>query len=184
MVLTLYISILLSFAIRNAYNLLFQWDLVCDNVPFSRLPQTMFIVGQGIGALVFSILSDKFGRRPFLLLSHSVTAGVGVALAFSPNIQAFTSMKLINGVFQQVNNYDFLCYWCVWVFYLCVRACVRVHIMHDVVISFFTGDRSDIVYNVAGTVSKTASYGHSVYSIYIMVCMSSDAYSHCLHTAL
>ncbi|XP_071104364.1 solute carrier family 22 member 6-B-like [Haliotis cracherodii] len=78
-----------------------EWDLVCDNVPFSRLPQTMFIVGQGIGALVFSILSDKFGRRPFLLLSHSVTAGVGVALAFSPNIQTFTSMKLINGVFQQ-----------------------------------------------------------------------------------
>ncbi|XP_067667584.1 organic cation transporter-like protein [Haliotis asinina] len=78
-----------------------EWDLVCDDVPFSRLPQTMFIVGQGVGALIFSVLSDKFGRRPLLLLTHLLTAGFGVGQVFSPNIHVFTALRMIDGIFQQ-----------------------------------------------------------------------------------
>ncbi|XP_067664795.1 solute carrier family 22 member 6-A-like [Haliotis asinina] len=78
-----------------------EWDLVCGNVFFARLPQSLFIVGQGIGAATVSGMSDKFGRKPFLILSHVLTAGAGLALAFSPNIGAFSALRLVNGIFQQ-----------------------------------------------------------------------------------
>ncbi len=62
-------------------------------------------MGQAIGAVVFSNLSDRFGRRLFLILADVLTAFAGLALAFSPNIAAFSALRLINGICQQVNIY-------------------------------------------------------------------------------
>ncbi|XP_048255305.1 organic cation transporter protein-like [Haliotis rufescens] len=87
--------------VKNDYSIVSEWDLVCGNVFFARLPQSLFIVGQGIGAATVSLMSDKFGRRPFLVMSHVLTAGAGLALAFAPNIAAFSALRLVNGIFQQ-----------------------------------------------------------------------------------
>ncbi|XP_067664803.1 organic anion transporter 3-like [Haliotis asinina] len=83
------------------HSIVSEWDLVCGNDFLGRLPQSLFIVGQGIGAATVSVMSDKFGRKPFLVMSHVLTAGAGLALAFAPNIAAFSALRLVNGIFQQ-----------------------------------------------------------------------------------
>ncbi|XP_046328657.2 solute carrier family 22 member 6-A-like [Haliotis rufescens] len=90
-----------TYDVQKDHSIVSEWDLVCGNVFFARLPQSLFIVGQGVGAATVSGMSDKFGRKPFLLLSHILTAGAGLALAFSPNIAAFSALRLVNGIFQQ-----------------------------------------------------------------------------------
>ncbi|XP_071104453.1 organic anion transporter 3-like [Haliotis cracherodii] len=90
-----------TYDVQKDHSIVSEWDLVCGNVFFARLPQSLFIVGQGIGAATVSVLSDKFGRKPFLVMSHVLTAGAGFALAFSPNIAAFTALRMVNGIFQQ-----------------------------------------------------------------------------------
>ncbi|XP_067664797.1 organic cation transporter protein-like [Haliotis asinina] len=90
-----------TYGVKRDYSIVSEWDLVCGNVFLGRLPQSLFIVGQGIGAATVSVMSDKFGRKPFLVMSHVLTAGAGLALAFAPNIAAFSGLRLVNGIFQQ-----------------------------------------------------------------------------------
>ncbi|XP_046328658.2 solute carrier family 22 member 8-like [Haliotis rufescens] len=90
-----------TYDVQKDHSIVSEWDLVCGDVFFARLPQSLFIVGQGIGAATVSVMSDKFGRKPFLVVSHLLTTGAGLALAFSPNIAAFSALRLLNGIFQQ-----------------------------------------------------------------------------------
>ncbi|XP_046556322.1 solute carrier family 22 member 6-B-like [Haliotis rubra] len=90
-----------TYDVPKDHSIVSEWDLVCGNVYLGRLPQSLFIVGQGVGAATVSVMSDKFGRKPFLVMSHVLTAGAGLALAFAPNIAAFSGLRLVNGMFQQ-----------------------------------------------------------------------------------
>lgn len=79
-----------------------QWDLVCDNAARSELAQTMIMMGQGLGAAIFSPLSDRFGRKPINILARVLYIIAGVTAMFSPSIAVFSVYRLLIGTFQQV----------------------------------------------------------------------------------
>jgi len=83
---------------------MFQWDLVCDRAYLKDLTQTICNVGVMFAALVCSILSDKFGRKPVFLLSEWAMVVVGVANAFAPNYQTFAALRFLVGIFIQVRT--------------------------------------------------------------------------------
>ena len=76
---------------------------MCDRAYLKDLTQTIFIVGVMAGAMIFSTLSDKFGRKPVFLFSHWALVVVGVANAFAPNYYVFTVFRFFTGVFREVD---------------------------------------------------------------------------------
>ena len=70
-----------------------------DAAPASvQLTLTAFLAGLGAGQLLLGPLSDTWGRRPVLLLSTGVFALASVALVFSPSIQVFIALRLLQGL--------------------------------------------------------------------------------------
>ncbi|XP_046556429.1 solute carrier family 22 member 8-like [Haliotis rubra] len=90
-----------SFHERKELSIISDMEIVCDQAPLKGLGQTLLIVGQGVGAAVLPIFSDRFGRRPVHLISHMIVLALGVGVAFSPNFTAFLVIRLILGLFQQ-----------------------------------------------------------------------------------
>ena len=60
------------------------------------------------GALFCTTLSDQFGRKPIILLSHVMMVIVGVANAFAPNYDIFAVLRFFTGVLLQVGVASFL----------------------------------------------------------------------------
>ncbi|XP_036403098.1 solute carrier family 22 member 7-like [Megalops cyprinoides] len=75
-----------------------QWDLVCDNKKLNQSLATLFFVGVTIGAVLFGNLSDKFGRKPMLLVSFAATAVLGTVSAFSVSYTMFAVIRTLCGV--------------------------------------------------------------------------------------
>lgn len=61
---------------------------------------SMFSAGQFLGEQVWGRLSDRWGRRPVLIVTIAVSALTYVALAFSPNIWAAYAARLACGFFS------------------------------------------------------------------------------------
>jgi len=80
-----------------------QWDLVCDRAYLKDLTQTIFVVGIMFGALIGTILSDEFGRKPIFLFSHWAMVIVGVANAFASNYYVFAVCRFLTGIFFAVS---------------------------------------------------------------------------------
>ena len=59
---------------------------------------TTSMIGLAVGQLFFGPLSDKYGRRPLLLLSMSLFVVATVFCIFAPDIQTFVSMRLLQGI--------------------------------------------------------------------------------------
>ena len=85
-----------------------QWTLVCDRAYLKDLTQTVLIVGVMIGAVICTTLSDKFGRKPIILLSHWTMVIVGVANAFAPNYYVFIIFRFFTGILFPVGILVFL----------------------------------------------------------------------------
>ena len=47
----------------------FQWDLICDRRHLKAMTQAVFMVGLLFGSVVFSVISDRFGRKVSLFAS-------------------------------------------------------------------------------------------------------------------
>lgn len=70
-----------------------------DAAPASvQLTLTAFLAGLGTGQLLLGPLSDTWGRRPVLVLSTAVFAAASIALVFSPNIETFIALRLLQGL--------------------------------------------------------------------------------------
>uniref|UniRef100_A0A0L8FV33 Endonuclease/exonuclease/phosphatase domain-containing protein n=1 Tax=Octopus bimaculoides TaxID=37653 RepID=A0A0L8FV33_OCTBM len=41
-----------------------EWNLVCDKDGLAELTQSLYTIGQGAGALIFTAFADKIGRKP------------------------------------------------------------------------------------------------------------------------
>ena len=54
------------------------------------------------GGIISSILSDKFGRKPVVLISHLAVVVVGVANAFAPNYNSFIVLRFVIGMLLPV----------------------------------------------------------------------------------
>ena len=77
--------------------------MVCDRKELAEVSQTLVMVGQGIGAFIFTSLSDRFGRKLVHIVCHVTLFGIALATAFVPNFSSFAVMRILTGSFQQVN---------------------------------------------------------------------------------
>ena len=86
-----------------SYYCLFQWNLVCTRAGLAELTQTFIAAGQCIGALLFSSMADRFGRKPILVFTNLCLFIVGAVTFFVPSYTIFAITRLLMGALQQVN---------------------------------------------------------------------------------
>ena len=60
------------------------------------------VVGVMFGAMLFSALSDRYGRKPVFLFSEWAMVVVGIATAFVTNYYLFSVLRFLAGALQQV----------------------------------------------------------------------------------
>ena len=60
-----------------------------------------------VGAMISSILSDKFGRKPVFLISQWAIVIVGVANAFATNYYVFAIFRFLTGILVLVGTTAF-----------------------------------------------------------------------------
>lgn len=82
-----------------------QFDLVCEREALGELTQTILILGQGIGAAVFTPIADKYGRKIIHVVCHLALIAVGFGMAYAPNYTVFIIMKLLVGILVEVTLY-------------------------------------------------------------------------------
>ena len=63
-----------------------------------QLGLTTSMIGLAVGQLIFGPLSDKFGRRPLLLASMLVFIVSTLLCIYSPNIETFIALRLLQGI--------------------------------------------------------------------------------------
>uniref|UniRef100_A0A3P8XC61 Solute carrier family 22 member 6 n=1 Tax=Esox lucius TaxID=8010 RepID=A0A3P8XC61_ESOLU len=74
-----------------------EWDLVCNRTAMNKVTATIFFVGVMMGAIAFGTLSDKFGRKPMLLVSYILSIVFGFSCAFSNSYTMFIVMRFLTG---------------------------------------------------------------------------------------
>lgn len=81
-----------------------KWELVCDRESLGQMSTSMVMVGQMVGATIFSVLVDRYGR-------HGVTCGCFIAmtvcsigLSVNPYLSLFVILRFLIGAFQQVTS--------------------------------------------------------------------------------
>src|SRR4051812_9707387 len=62
-----------------------------------QLTLTTFLVGLALGQLVMGPLSDRYGRRPPLIVSTAVCVLAGAVCAAAPNIAVLSGARLVQG---------------------------------------------------------------------------------------
>ncbi|XP_048103936.1 solute carrier family 22 member 7-like isoform X2 [Alosa alosa] len=70
-----------------------EWDLVCDKKGLNKATATIFFVGVMFGAMTFSGLSDRYGRRKMLLVSYVSGMVFALLSAFSTSYVMFTVLR-------------------------------------------------------------------------------------------
>ncbi|XP_047433321.1 uncharacterized protein LOC125003430 [Mugil cephalus] len=75
-----------------------EWDLVCERKGMNKATATIFFIGVMIGAPLFGLLSDRFGRRPLLLVSYVSSLTFAVLSAFSTSYVLFVIMRFFTGM--------------------------------------------------------------------------------------
>ncbi|KAM7397976.1 hypothetical protein PAMA_006042 [Pampus argenteus] len=75
-----------------------DWHLVCDLRPLKQMGQTIYMGGVLVGAFVFGGLSDRYGRRNLLLISHMMMAVGGTCTAFSSSFPLFCLFRFVCGM--------------------------------------------------------------------------------------
>ncbi|GCD89935.1 multidrug effflux MFS transporter [Nocardioides sp. LS1] len=63
-----------------------------------QLTLTSFLVGLALGQLVMGPLSDRFGRRPPLVVSAVVCVVAGAVSALAPNLGVLVGARLVQGI--------------------------------------------------------------------------------------
>ncbi|KAJ8250503.1 hypothetical protein COCON_G00224250 [Conger conger] len=74
-----------------------EWDLICDRKGMNRATATVFFIGVMCGAAVFGGLSDRFGRKPMLLVAYLSAIIFGLTSAFSTSYVMFIIMRFFTG---------------------------------------------------------------------------------------
>ncbi|XP_067145243.1 organic cation transporter protein-like [Centruroides vittatus] len=72
-----------------------QWDLVCDREWYASFSQAIYMAGFMLAVLIFGQLSDRFGRRPIILLSIGITFVAGLIGAFSVNFAMYAASRFL-----------------------------------------------------------------------------------------
>ncbi|KAK4883230.1 hypothetical protein RN001_006549 [Aquatica leii] len=72
-----------------------DWNLVCDKQYLINIIQIVIMFGALLGAIVFGIAADKYGRRITLLISCILRFFCGILSAFATNVFNFTVLRCI-----------------------------------------------------------------------------------------
>eukprot|EP00105_Crassostrea_gigas_P043664 XP_019927812.1 PREDICTED: organic cation transporter protein-like [Crassostrea gigas] len=75
-----------------------EWGLVCGESIKVDISQSLMIVGQGLGGLLFTGLSDKFGRKTVHISSHILLFVLCLVTAFIPSYIGFAVLRLFTGM--------------------------------------------------------------------------------------
>uniref|UniRef100_UPI0037E86411 solute carrier family 22 member 7-like n=1 Tax=Semicossyphus pulcher TaxID=241346 RepID=UPI0037E86411 len=75
-----------------------EWDLVCSRKGMNKVTATIFFIGVMTGAPIFGFLSDRFGRRPLLLVAYLSSTTFAIASAFSTSYVMFVIMRFFTGM--------------------------------------------------------------------------------------
>ncbi|XP_068187754.1 solute carrier family 22 member 6-like [Antennarius striatus] len=75
-----------------------EWKLVCSRHPLKQMIQTIYMGGFLAGAMVYGLLSDRFGRRSIILCLHLKLAVLGCASSFSPSYTVFCIFRFFCGM--------------------------------------------------------------------------------------
>lgn len=59
---------------------------------------SVFLAGTGIGALIYGPLSDRYGRKPILLIAVMGSAIASLACSFAPDFQIMMIMRFVHGL--------------------------------------------------------------------------------------
>ncbi|KAL3867389.1 hypothetical protein ACJMK2_044595 [Sinanodonta woodiana] len=81
-----------------------EWDLVCGKEYLVELSTTIYMVGNSCGAALLTSLSDRFGRRMFILVCLFVQAAIGIGVAFVNSIILFIILRFFVGFFNMAVN--------------------------------------------------------------------------------
>ncbi|XP_076443492.1 organic cation transporter protein-like [Babylonia areolata] len=82
-------------------SLMSEWGLVCEKEALTDVSQTLLLAGMMVGAVLFTSLADRYGRKPFHILCCLGMLAIGVASAFVPTYAAFLPLRFFLGAFQQ-----------------------------------------------------------------------------------
>ncbi|XP_046357284.2 solute carrier family 22 member 6-A-like [Haliotis rufescens] len=78
-----------------------EWDLVCDDDSLRSLATTVYFCGVMLGGLLFGYLSDRFGRRPIMLVTLYAPVVIGLGIHFVPSYTWFVCLRFVEGIFLQ-----------------------------------------------------------------------------------
>ena len=82
----------------------FQWDLVCGKGWLVELSMTISHVGAAFGSIIFTQMSDLYGRKPIFIACIWSNVVIAFVQAFSPSYAFYTVFNFLDGFFQQVKQ--------------------------------------------------------------------------------
>ena len=81
-----------------------QWDLVCDKNYLVETSQSVFNFGVMVGAIIFTSMSDRLGRKPIHLACQYTMLVIGIVIAFAPNYITFVVLRFFLGAVREVRQ--------------------------------------------------------------------------------
>lgn len=78
-----------------------DFDLVCDRAYLAGFSTMMITLGNLIGAFFFPYFSDRYGRKPVIVVTYSLAAMSSLGLALSINFEMLVVFKFLLGFFLQ-----------------------------------------------------------------------------------
>jgi len=70
-------------------NLVTEFELYCDRASLRDLAGSLFFLGGSIGTLIFSYITDKYGRKKGLLIAYAIGAVAAIFWGLTPNLFFF-----------------------------------------------------------------------------------------------
>ncbi|XP_036119738.1 solute carrier family 22 member 12-like [Molossus molossus] len=72
-----------------------QWDLVCESQSLKLLSQSIYMAGYMLGSSMGGYITDKFGRKPALLVSPLLVAILGTGSIYVPTFSIYCIIRFL-----------------------------------------------------------------------------------------
>jgi len=66
--------------------------------------QSVFSFGVMVGAIIFTSMADRLGRKPIHLACQYAMVAFGIVVAFAPNYIVFVTFRFFLGAAREVNT--------------------------------------------------------------------------------
>ncbi|XP_013191047.2 organic cation transporter protein [Amyelois transitella] len=78
-------------------NIISDWDLICGRAWLANFTQTVCMFGVLVGSAVYGFISDRYGRRPAIIMAAMTQMICGLMIPFSPDFWTFTVLRFVIG---------------------------------------------------------------------------------------